>query len=318
MKVGLYDVDGQVKVVDREVPLCPAGGLLVRSVACGLCSGELMGWYMDRKAPHVLGHEVAGIVVESEDARFPVGVLVSPHHHAPCGVCDLCRRGAFVHCPTWKRTRLDPGGMADYFSVSAENLHDCRLAEGLSARDAALMEPLACVVKSRRRGQWSAGCPTLVIGAGALGLMHAFVMPGAEILDISADRWANAVSLGLPLGSHEKRYERIFVLPGSASAFQLAAEVAAPDAVITLFAPLPPAVPMPLEMAEAGYFKDLTLVHSYSCGPNDTEEAMAILRSGQVRGQDLVSDFIPLADLPERYKRMRSGEILKAMVVWED
>ena len=48
-----YIGQGQVEIVPQPMPSCPPGGVLVRTEACGLCSGELMSWYMDQKMPHV-------------------------------------------------------------------------------------------------------------------------------------------------------------------------------------------------------------------------------------------------------------------------
>ncbi len=57
----LYDVN-DVRVEERPVPVLRDGELLVRTMASGICSGDVMGWYIARKAPLVLGHEPAGIV----------------------------------------------------------------------------------------------------------------------------------------------------------------------------------------------------------------------------------------------------------------
>ncbi len=319
MRVGLYESGGRVSVAHRDRPQLPSGGLVVQTLACGLCSGELMEWYMDSKAPHILGHEVAGRVIESDHAEFPVGCLVAPHHHAPCLQCELCARGAFVHCPTWKRTRLDPGGMAEFFAVAAENLPDTRRVDDLDPRDAALMEPLACVMKSIRRAQVGPNDRSVVIGAGTLGLIHALVLgPETTLIEPHPARRAHAESLDFralsaPEGAN---FTRIFVCPGSVAAMDSAAQIAAPDATILLFAPLPPDVPLPVSMAKAGYFQDLRIVHSYSCGPDDTAAALQVLRRGLVRAEQVVSDFVTLEDLTTAYREMRDARILKAMVVF--
>jgi L-iditol 2-dehydrogenase len=138
MKLARYIGGGQIAIVDEPVPECPPGGLLVKTEASGLCSGELMDWYMDRKIPHVLGHEVAGIVEESQVDGFSVGARIFAHHHAPCMRCEQCHARRYVHCPQWKRTKLEPGGMAEYFAVSAENLSDTFRVDDLRAIDAAL------------------------------------------------------------------------------------------------------------------------------------------------------------------------------------
>ena len=313
------------------MPELPRGGLVVRTEACGLCSGELMSWYMDRKLPHVLGHEVAGIVERSDDPRFPVGARVFPHHHAPCGRCALCESGRGVHCPTWRRTKLRPGGMADRFAVDAENLADTHVVDDLRAVDAALIEPLACVCKSvrgalpplqaARLGERGRGeRRSAVIGLGVMGLMHMLLLDGAVGLDLSESRreWARGLGLDAqaPEDAPNDAYDAIFVCPGSQAAFDLALRLAAPAATITMFAPLGPGED--LRVPQAAYFNDLTIRHAYSASPDDTREAVAALRAGRVRAEQVCSEFIALDELPEAYGRMKRGEILKPMVVWNE
>src|ERR1041385_1551961 len=138
MKLARYIGDGEIAIVEEPAPCITEGGLLIKTEASGLCSGELMDWYMERKVPHVLGHEVAGKVIESEDERFPVGSRVFPHHHAPCMNCELCVKGLHVHCRQWKSTKLNPGGMAEIFAVPKENLSDTIKVDDLRPQDAAL------------------------------------------------------------------------------------------------------------------------------------------------------------------------------------
>ncbi len=320
MRLARYYAGGEVRIEDAPVPACPPGGLLVQTEACGLCSGELMEWYMDRKAPHVFGHEVSGKVVESQDDRFPVGCRVFPHHHAPCLNCDACRRGAHVHCPQWKRTRLDPGGMAEFFAVSAENLNDTHRVDDLRAEDAALAEPLACVMKGiRRAGMLTSTESTAVIGAGALGIAHALLLERPVLFELNPDRIAHARTLGLEvidssnLDDLGRNFEAVFVCPGSASAIKLGADLCRPEGKLVLFAPMPPRDAYPFDQ-ESAYFQDLEIIHTYSCGPTDTALALDALRQGRVKAEQLVSDFVDLDRLPMAYDLMKRGEILKAMV----
>lgn len=319
MKLARYHAGGKVVIEDAPLPPCPSGGLLVKVEASGLCSGELMTWYLDRKAPHVLGHEFAGRVVESQDKRFPVGCRVAPHHHAPCGHCALCRRGASVHCPHWKPNRLNPGGLAEYVAIPAELLADTHRADDLAPEDAALVEPLACVVKQLRRMRHEPGLPLAVVGLGVMGVLHMLSRPGAVGFDINPARaaWSRALGLDARPNGTDQQFPFVAVMPGSESAVAFALEIAAPDAVIGLFAPLPPGV-APRTPWEDYYFRDLTWVNSYSCGPQDTAEAMALLRQGTVRASQVVSDFISLEELPAKYEQMQRGEIFKAMVIFRN
>lgn len=315
MRLARYVGNGQIAIVDEPIPQCPQGGLLVKTAACGLCSGELMDWYMDRKIPHVLGHEVSGEVVESQDERFPIGSSVFAHHHAPCLTCDRCRSGHFVHCPQWKSTKLVPGGMAEYFAVSRELLNDTWRTDSLRAIDAALIEPLACVQKSLRRGRWQPGEPVAIVGLGAMGLMHALICGSDAVgFEIAGSRIAWADELGIRV-NQPGQFPVVIVCPGSAAAVQKGIELCDIGGRLVLFAPLPPASPLELDL-EKLYFRDIELVTSYSCGPDDCRAALDSLRSDRVQAESVVSDFISLDELPRAYLQMKRGGILKAMVVF--
>jgi len=310
---------GVVAIVEEPKPALPKGGLLIRTEASGLCSGELMSWYMDKKVPHVLGHEVAGIVEASEDERFPVGSRVFPHHHAPCLQCEECRKANHVHCAQWKRTKLTPGGMAEYFAVGPENLSDTLIVDDLRPEDAALIEPLACVVKSIRAGlarrDWFE--KPAVIGLGVMGLMHALSLDNVIAYDTNPQRveWAKSIGIDARLPGATEPADAIFVCPGSQAAFDFAYGFTQAVATIVMFAPLPPNEN--LVVPQQAYFQDLTIAHSYSCGPDDTKAAAGLIRAGRLKYEQVISHVIGIDELPAAYLRMKNGEILKPMVVFD-
>src|SRR5215471_19974881 len=121
----LYDF-GDIRLEHSPRPQPGPNDLLVRVTACGICSGDIMPWYIRRKAPLVLGHEPVGVVAEvgGKVKDFYAGDRVYVHHHAPCFQCPSCARGEYVQCTTWRSTSLKPGGMAEYFLVSATNQRD--------------------------------------------------------------------------------------------------------------------------------------------------------------------------------------------------
>lgn len=325
MRLARYVGGGVVEIQDAPEPALPKGGLIVETEACGLCSGELVAWYMDKKAGgHVLGHEVAGRVIASEDARFPVGARVFAHHHAPCGDCELCLSGRPVHCSTWKSTRLEPGGMAERFAVAPGNLVDTLLVDDIRPEDAALIEPLACVVKCLRlAGPVRTGGKVAVVGLGVMGLLHLFLLKaqGIEAIgyDLNPARVTWAKEHGLQADDAPTAPQREFALavvcPGIQPAADLGFALVEPQGTVAMFAPLAPGER--LQVPNEAYFLDLKVIHAYSCGPEDTREAAERLRKGDLRAEDVVSDLLTdLRDLPGAYIRMRDGEILKAMVVF--
>jgi L-iditol 2-dehydrogenase len=319
-RLARYFGQGQVEIRSEPLPELPEGGILIRSLASGLCSGELMGWYMDQKVPHVLGHEVCGIVEASNDlqGRFPVGSLVAPHHHAPDPTSRLTRRGASVHDPQWRATRLNPGGLAETVAVPALNLSDTHRVDDLRPRDAALMEPLGCVCKAIRRLSLREDDRIAVVGLGVMGLMFMLALPGAVGCDINPSRVAWARSLGLD-GRTPDQMETsdvVVICPGTQGALETGLSMAGPDPRVCLFAPMPPGEVTPLDLHRL-YFSDLTLTCSYSAGPEDCLAALTLLREGKVKAEQVVSHFIGLDDLPSAYLAMRNGDILKAMVLFD-
>jgi L-iditol 2-dehydrogenase len=104
------------------------------------------------------------------------GDLVFLHHHAPCLNCPDCARGAFVHCPTWRRSKIEPGGMAEWIRVPAENVRtDTFTVNDLTVEQSIFIEPLGCSLKALRRlgrNVFLAGASGAVVGCGVMGLLN--------------------------------------------------------------------------------------------------------------------------------------------------
>lgn len=176
MKAVLLRPDGGVAVEDVPTPEAGSGEIVVKMRACGLCGSDLekiRGTYT--AAPPVIGHEAVGIAarVGPGVSKIQEGDRVFPHHHMPCGVCELCRRGSPTMCPHYRATNLDPGGFAESFRVPRWNVERggvLALPPDITFDEGTLIEPLACVIRALDR------CPVdrkdaLVVGAGPMGLL---------------------------------------------------------------------------------------------------------------------------------------------------
>lgn len=319
----LYDVD-DIRIETRPVPKVGEGEVLVQTRAAGICTGDIMGWYIRRKAPLVLGHEPAGVVVESNHADFSPGDRIFVHHHAPCFECRACTRGDFVQCAAWKTSSIDPGGLAEFFRVPRENLRDSlKLPETISFSDGALVEPLACTMKSLRRSGVRRGDTMFIIGLGVMGLMHGLVARsrGVQVVgsDFIQERRAFASSLGIAAVEPEKGYAGADVVicgPGSPEALRNAFAAVAPGGTVVMFTPLDPGVPFTFDPNDL-YFRDVSFVPSYSCGPTDTREALDAIARGIVTAQRLGASYYPLEEAPAAYAALQRSEILKPIVTFE-
>ena len=349
----MYDVD-DIRIEERPLPELGPGDALIATGASGVCSGDLMPWYVRKKAPFVFGHEPAGTVVAlgSDAGVLPdgttlLGKRVFAHHHAPCFACDQCRAGRYVHCVTWRSTALDPGGMAEYFRVPRANLADTLvLPASVSFADGSLVEPLACVVKSLRRAfplelargtalqpsHVLAGRTLYVIGAGIMGLMHVAVASalGATVYasDFNVARRSAARTLGAvadfaPEDAEERLREAtagrlcdaVICGPGTPGALAAAVEATGADGTVLMFTPLEPQERFSYDQSRA-YFRDIKLVASYSCGPEDTRDALGLVTSGVVTAARVGIDEFVFPAVERAYDSMKKAETIKAVVTF--
>lgn len=333
---------GDVRVETAPVPAPGPGEALVRIEACGVCGSDGLVWYVEgkaRSAPAVLGHEPVGTVVAvgAGAKRVCVGDRVFVHHHAPCLTCAECRRGLWSNCATWRASRLDPGGFAQFARVPAINLaHDTLpLPDALDFDTAVFIEPLAtCIRALRRQGRVGSGDTILVVGLGAMGLLMvqlARAYGAARVFgsDFVADRRERALRQGadaaldpaavdvaaaVRAGSDGRGADVVLVCPGDAAAIGAGLDAAAPGARVVCFTPLPPDRPLALDQA-ALYFREITLAQSYSCGPDETRAALALLTDGTLEVRSLVTHRVGLDGVAAALERAAGkGEGLKTVV----
>ncbi len=334
----LYDF-GDIRVEQSPRPEPGPGDILVRTRACGICSGDIMPWYIRRKAPLVLGHEPVGVVegIGRDVSGFKPGERVFVHHHAPCFQCHACRRGEYVQCQTWRSSKITPGGMAEYFLVDATNLRDTlKLPDAVGDFDGVLVEPTACAVKSIRKSGLKPGESILIIGLGIMGMMHvrlarhlgAGLVIGADLFERRASR---ARELGADFGlvvSGDDLVEQVrevtkgamadvvIVGPGSVKVMTTGLAAAAKGGAVVQFTATPPEEEMIVRPHDL-YFNELRLIPSYSCGPDDTRQALKLVERGVLTAKDLVTHSFPLARITEAFATAQKPEALKVAVTFD-
>ena len=328
-----------VAVVEMEKPVPGPGEIVVAMKAVGICGSDTTPWYVVSKAPVVLGHEPSGVVAETGALvrAFRAGDRVVVHHHAACGACRFCRAGEDVMCPEWKKTRLHPGGLAEYVRVEAAAVatDTLRLPDAVSFEDGALVEPLACAVKAVRRARIAAGDSVAVIGLGANGILLGLVAKsaGAATLvgcDPDPARRAHALRLGFDqvlapeedLSEKVKRGDRagadvIFVLPTAESAVASALAAAGPAGTGRL-----------LFANSARQDVDDRAAPAYTCATFRCSSPTLAVRgisgrrsrcSSAARSvpRDLVTHRVPFARAAEAFALARQGgDVLKVVVTF--
>ncbi|GGH81354.1 2-desacetyl-2-hydroxyethyl bacteriochlorophyllide A dehydrogenase [Pullulanibacillus pueri] len=173
MKVMICDQPHKFSIREIKRPTLRAGEALIKVQRIGICGTDLHAYQGNQPYftyPRVLGHELSGIVVKTSEEidAFENGDEVTILPYMECGKCIACRNGKPNCCTGLKVIGVHKdGGMAEYISVPADHLIETK---GLSAEQAALIEPFSIGAHAVRRSGLRAGQYIMVIGAGPIGL----------------------------------------------------------------------------------------------------------------------------------------------------
>lgn len=333
-----YHANDDVRVVDLPIPEIGPGELLVQMRACGLCASDVMEWYMRPRAPLYPGHEPVGVVAAVGEGvtQFKPGQRVFVHHHVPCMVCHFCQRGAFSQCPTFRATRLYPGGLAQYIRVPAPNVQFDVLAlpETLSDEAATLIEPLGCCLRGIERAGIKAGDTVLILGAGSNGQMLAMLalQRGAVRILISdpiAYRRQRALEAGVDAALDPQeaplldqmyalnaghKPDIVIVTPSSIDVMRQGVDLVEAGGTVLFFAPPPPSEVLPV-VPNRLFFQEVTVRTSYSAGPYETRLALDYLQQKRVLPERVITHRFSLQEAPQAFRMVsQPGEALKVVI----
>jgi L-iditol 2-dehydrogenase len=308
-------------MVDVPDPVCGPGEVVCRILASATCGSDVHGWYVARKLPAVLGHEPVGEVVEvgAGVTRVAAGDVVAIHHHAACGACRVCAAGHETLCPQFRATGLDPGGFAEQVRVQAELVGELLPLDGLDPVAATCTEPLACALRAQDRVRLGPRDTLLVVGAGASGLLHvaAARARGVERVLVSEpreDRRARAVAWGAEEHEAGSPADVAVVTSPHPGAIAAAAGALGPGGRLCAYAPPEPGAPIAVDGAEV-FLRELLVTSSWSAGAADMRAALALIRDGAVRTDELITHRFPLEETGAALAAQRDGRALKAVVL---
>src|SRR5262249_3162602 len=240
------------------------------------------------------------------------GDLVFMHHHAPCMHCAECKRGAYVHCPTWRGSKLDPGGMAEFIRAPAEVVQaDAFAVNDLTPEQAVFIEPLGCCVKALggvRAANLDLGLGA-VVGCGVMGLLNVMTARALGVARIVAvEPNEERRRLAVACGAEEAftpadvagtfACDFVIIGPGHPDVTRQALRYVRPGGTALLFTPTPTGMTTDLDLGDL-YFREISLIPSYSCGPDDTSQAYELLRAGRVCVEGLVTHRFSLKDVQQ-------------------
>jgi L-iditol 2-dehydrogenase len=338
-RVAVYYRNSDVRIEERPVPKIGPGELLVKIRASGICGSDVLEWYRIKKAPIVLGHEVAGEIAAAGEGvtRYRVGQRIAVSHHVPCNTCHYCLAGYHTACETLHTTNFDPGGFAEYVRIPP--LQADRgvfpLADGVSFEEGSFFEPLACVVRGQRSANLRPGQTVAVLGAGISGVLHialAKALGAGRIIatDISEFRLNQARRFGadavfdakddVPRRVRESNGGRpadlVVVCAGALSAFKQALASVDRGGTVLCFATTDPGVELPVPLNEF-WRNDVTLKPSYGNSPYDAKVALELIAARRIPVAAMITHRLPLEDTTKGFRFMSTpgGEHLKVVIL---
>lgn len=275
--------------------------------------------------PTVFGHELAGEIVETRQTGWLAGERIVTANSAPCGGCAPCQRGQPNLCDDLLFLN---GAYAESIVVPARLVEKnlLRLQPGTPFRDAALTEPLACVVQGVEDSQLTAGQRVLVIGAGPIGLMFvaladhlgcAVTVAGrgearlAAALRLGAETVVDVGPTGDILAAASARWPRpdfdvVIEAVGKPEAWEAAVKLVRKGGLVNFFGGCPAGTSVTLDTGLIHY-SNLILRASFHHTPRTIRRALAFIEAGVIRAADFVDGECALSDLPALFQRMTTG-----------
>ena len=331
MRQAVLEAPGVVRVSSGELPSPGAGELRVRAESVGICGSDLhalAGEHPFVDLPVVPGHEACGVVdaVGAGVEAFVVGdrVLLEPNlvggtcMHCASGRYNLCEHLAVVGCQT-------AGALAEAFVAPAGRFH--RVPERMSDTAAAMVEPLSTATHAVRVAEGVRDRVVAVLGAGSIGLLTALTARAAgaaaiAVTDPLPRKRSHASDLGADLvldprepGAVERirsalphRPDVVFDCVANAASIAQACALASKGGTVAVVGVPRGPVEVPLHLVQD---HELRLQGTAMYVREDVERAIALIASGEVPAESLVTAEFGLDEAPEAFRVAASGEAIK-------
>lgn len=337
MKASRFLGNKTFAVTDLPTPHAGPGELVLRNQVCGVCGTDVHIYHgepgsADVNPPVVLGHEYSGEVVEVGEGvtGFAVGDHVTVDPNIYCGHCAYCQNGKKQLCPSMEAIGVTrDGGFAQYSLIPASQAF--KLEPTVPWEAAAMAEPLACCLHGIDLAGIQVGDKVCVVGGGAIGLLMVQLakLSGASQIVLSEPNEKRR-QVGLQLGANtaldptrpdaQEAFAQVLGgganvviecvgnVPAVKSAFQFAGK----GATVLLFSVPKVDATFDLPLFDV-YKKELTIKGSF-VNPDTHARAVALINSGKVDFDPIITHRFPLDQLPEAIAMQMSDASIKVVV----
>ncbi|MBG0566323.1 zinc-dependent dehydrogenase [Actinoplanes aureus] len=344
MKVVRFHAPGDVRFEDAPEPDAGPGEVKIRVRNCSTCGTDVKiskFGHHHIHPPRVMGHEIAGEIVEVGDGvqGWAPGDRVQVIAAIPCGECAECKRGRMTVCPNQVSMGYHfEGGFAQYMVVPREVLKVDglnRIPDGVSFAEASVAEPLACALNAQNLARVGDGDDVVVIGSGPIGCLHVRLARarGAArvfLVELSRQRLDMAADLVKPDAAicasevdpvaavreltDGRGADVIITAAASGKAQEQAIEMAARQGRISFFGGLPKDNPTITCDSNLVHYRELMIVGANGSSPAHNAEALNLVATGAVPVADLITHHLPLDQAIDAFGIVARGEAIKVTI----
>ena len=346
MKAAILHGKEKIQIEDIAPSALKPGEVRIRIEAALTCGTDLKVFKRGYHAkmivpPAVFGHEFAGVISEVQSPpvfatlrrgekskvqswNWKIGDRVVAANSAPCGKCFFCRNQQENLC---EDLLFLNGAYAESIVVPERLVQKnlLRLKPETDFRDAALVEPLACVVQGVEDAKLRTGQHVLILGAGPIGLMFTALAKNLGCDVAVADRQAARLEAARRLGASQvidigdggnlvttvreatkTHFDAVIEAVGKPETWEASIHLVRKGGMVNFFGGCPSGTTITLDTTLIHY-SNLTLLASFHHTPRTVRRALEFIELGAVRAVDFVNGECPLTQLPELFKSMAAG-----------
>jgi len=343
MKAAVLEELERIVVKEIDDPQIDDDSALLKVESVSVCGSDIRIYHHGNprlKPPAVIGHETAGVIVKAGKnvTRVKEGQRVAVGADVPCGLCKWCREGLGNNCQiNYAIGYQIPGSFAEYMKLPRLVLEEGPVAafsDRLTFDEAALAEPLACVLNGLELVGMGLGKTIAIIGLGPIGClmidaaraMGATKIIAAEMNEMrmgigkkyEADVYINSANENLVERCREETDGEgpniVMTTCPSVEVHEMAIEMVSHRGVVNLFGGLGKNVRPLSVLSNTIHYKECFVTGSHGCVPRHHELAVKMLEKGMVRTQPIITHHFPLEEINKAFEMMESQQGMKIVV----
>jgi len=332
-----------MKIEQVDIPSLAEDEVLVRVEVALTCGTDLKVWKQGSHPrmihpPALFGHELAGVVETKGSAvngGVHTGMRVVPSNSAPCNICMYCRKGQPNLC---EDLLFNNGAYAEFIRIPGRIVQQnmLEIPDSVPFVDAAMVEPLACVLRGAHEIDAREGDTVVVIGCGPIGLKFIRILSSRKVRVIALGKRKSQIRAAERLGAVAafdvseidspvnlvrqlteggRGADAVIEAVGSARTWQWALQMVRKGGRVNLFGGCPSGTQVNFDPA-ALHYSEITIKSTFHHSPRFIREALDTIVRGEIRASDFITGEVPLTELPHVFEHMkqRNGELKTAVI----